>query len=190
MLMKKSNWIILIIFAFVLSSLACNFGFGRPATPEIVVPLTTEAINVPGIDQPGANEEAEIQGMTPIVVTEEQLRALIEGELQQRIGDQISNLQVLLRSGQIQILGDVNTQGISAPVKVVIDVSVDPMGRPTLSIISSNIGPFPVPGDLVEEVETLINQAFKEKVISLAPNMHIDDIVIQNGVMTIFGHSK
>jgi hypothetical protein len=95
-----------------------------------------------------------------------------------------------LRSGQIQILGDVNTQGISAPVKVVIDVSVDPMGRPTLSIISSNIGPFPVPGDLVEEVETLINQAFKEKVISLAPNMHIDDIVIQNGVMTIFGHSK
>jgi len=47
-----------------------------------------------------------------------------------------------------------------------------------------------VPADLVDEVETLINKAFKEKVIALAPNMHIDDIVIQNGVMTIYGYSK
>jgi len=72
----------------------------------------------------------------------------------------------------------------------VIDVSVDPVGRPTLSIISSNIGPFPVPGDLVAEVEAVVNKAFQDKVIALAPNMHIDDIVIQNGVMTIYGHPK
>ena len=183
--MKKSNWIILIIFALVLSSLACNFGFGRTPVPATEIPITTEALAVPGI-----NQEADFAGMKPIVVTESQLLALMEDELQDRIGDQISNLQVLLRSGQIEILGDVHTQGISAPVKVVVDVSVDPVGRPTLNIISSNIGPFPVPADLVDEVETLINKAFKEKVIALAPNMHIDDIVIQNGVMTIYGYSK
>ena len=147
-------------------------------------------MSVPGINQPGQDPEADFQGLEPIVVTESQLLALMEDELQERIGDQISNLQVLLRSGHIQILGDVNTQGISAPVKVVIEVRVDPVGRPTLNIISSNIGPFPVPGDLVNEVETLINNAFKEKVVALAPNMHIDDIVIQNGVMTIYGHSR
>jgi uncharacterized protein YpmS len=188
--MKKSNWIFLIIFALMLSSLACNFGFGRTAVPETEIPITTEVLSVPGINQPGQDPGADFQGLEPIVVTESQLLALMEDELQERIGDQISNLQVLLRSGQIQILGDVNTQGISAPVKVVIDVRVDPLGRPTLSIISSNIGPFPVPGDLVDEVETLINNAFKAKVVALAPNMHIDDIVIQNGVMTIYGHSR
>jgi hypothetical protein len=47
-----------------------------------------------------------------------------------------------------------------------------------------------VPGDLVAEVEALVNKAFQDKVIALAPNMHIDDIVIQNGVMTIYGHPK
>jgi hypothetical protein len=83
-----------------------------------------------------------------------------------------------------------NSQGISAPVKVVIDVNVDPVGRPMLSIISSSIGPFPVPGDLIAEVEVLINKAFQEKVLALAPNMHIDNIVIENGIMTIYGHSK
>lgn len=183
--MKKSYWIILIIFALTFSSLACNFRFGRTGVTTTEVPIETDVLAVPGL-----NQEADFAGMTPIVVTESQLLALMEDELQARIGDQISNLQVLLRSGQIEILGDVHTQGISAPVKVVVDVSVDPLGRPTLDIISSNIGPFPVPGDLVDEVETLINKAFKEKVIALAPNMHIDDIVIQNGVMTIYGHSK
>jgi|GEM_PF-1876513 len=188
--MKQLNWIVLIIFALVLSSLACNFGFGRPATPENDVPLATEALSVPGVNQADPNPDTGFQGLEPIIVTEAELTGLMEEELQQRIGDQISNLRVDLQSEQIHILGDVNTQGIAAPVKVVIDVSVDPVGRPTLNIISSNIGPFPVPGDLVAEIEVLINKAFQEKVIALAPNMNIDDIVIQNGVMTIYGHSR
>jgi len=188
--MKRLHWIFLIIFVLVLNSLACNFGFGRPATPEIEVPVTTEALAPPGSNQPAPNQGAVYQGMEPLVVTKGQLLALMEQELQPRIGDQISNLQVNLRSDQIQILGDLKSQGIAAPLKVVIDVSVDPVGRPTLSIISSNIGPFPVPGDLVAEVEALVNKAFQDKVIALAPNMHIDDIVIQNGVMTIYGHPK
>jgi len=188
--MKQLNWIVLIIFALVLSSLACNFGFGRPATPENDVPPANEALSVPGVNQADPNPDTGFQGLEPIIVTEAELTGLMEEELQQRIGDQISNLQVDLQSEQIQILGDVNTQGIAAPVKVVIDVSVDPVGRPTLNIISSNIGPFPVPGDLVAEIEVLINKAFQEKVIALAPNMNIDDIVIQNGIMTIYGHSR
>lgn len=186
--MKKKNWIVLIIFALVLSSLACNFGFGRRSTPENSAQLTAEAAatnNQFGSDSGVAEGQQE-----PITVTEAQLLDLMQGELQKRIGDQVSNLQVYLRDGQIQILGDVNTQGISAPVKVIVDVRVDPVGRPSLQIISSNIGPFPVPGDLIDEVEVLINKAFQEKVITLAPNMHIDNIVIQNGTMTIFGHQK
>ena len=188
--MKQLNLMVLIIFALVLSSLACNLGFGRPATPGIEVPVLTEALDVPENNQSEPNQDTQIQGMAPLEITESQLASLMGEELEQQIGDQISNLQVYLRSGQIQILGDLNSQGISAPVKVVIDVNVDPVGRPMLSIISSSIGPFPVPGDLISEVEVLINKAFQEKVLALAPNIHIDNIVIQNGIMTIYGHSK
>ena len=188
--MKQLHWVVLIIFALVLSSLACNFGFGRRATPEIDGPLATEAEEIPGINQPGLESQGDFDGLEPIRVTESQLLTMMEERLEQQIGDQITNLAVYLRSEQIQILGDVNTQGISAPVKVAIDVSVDPVGRPSLEVISANIGPFPVPGDLVAEIESLMNTAFQQKVIEMAPNMHIDDIVIQNGVMTIYGHSN
>lgn len=186
--MQKKNWIVLIIFALVLSSLACNFGFGRRSTPDNSAQLTAEAEAVN--NQSGSDPVFGEGQLEPLTVSEAQLLDLMQRELEQRIGDQVSNLQVNLREGQIQIIGDVNTQGISAPIKVVVDVRVDPVGRPSLEIISSNVGPFPVPGDLIDEVELRINKAFQEQVISLAPNMHIDDIVIENGTMTIFGHKK
>jgi hypothetical protein len=75
-------------------------------------------------------------------------------------------------------------------VKVIMDVSIDPTGRPNLHVVSSSIGPFPVPGDLISEVEVLMNKAFQEKIQSLAPNLHIENIVIENGKMTIYGSTK
>ena len=59
-----------------------------------------------------------------------------------------------------------------------------------MKVVSSSIGPFPVPGELISEVELLMNQAFQEKVESMAPNMHVESIVIENGTMTIIGRSK
>ncbi|MGB5846252.1 MAG: hypothetical protein WBG94_17550 [Anaerolineales bacterium] len=189
-IMKQYKMMVLIIFVLVLSSLACNLGFGKPATPEFELPVITQALDNSANNLAGPGLDTEIQGIPHLEITENQLASLMEDELEQRVGDQITNLQVYLQNGQIQILGDLNTQGISAPAKVVFDVSIDPVGRPILSIISSSIGPFPIPGDLVAEVEVLINKAFQEKVLTLAPNMHIDNIVIQEGIMTIYGHSK
>jgi uncharacterized protein YpmS len=188
--MKRLNLLALIIFVLALSSLACNLSFGRPATPEPEIPITEAAVESSGNDLAGTNQDTESQGIAPLVLTENQLTSLMVGELEQQVGDQVTNLHVYLRSGQIQILGDLDSQGISAPVKVVIEVSVDAIGRPILDIISSNIGPFPIPGDLVAELDLLINKAFQEKVQTLAPNMHIENIVIQNGIMTIYGRSK
>jgi len=135
-------------------------------------------------------QEAETSGMIKLEVSETQLTSLLGGELEKRVGDQITNLQAYLRDGQIQIFGDLDSQGITAPVKVIVDVSVDPAGRPILHVVSSSIGPFPVPGDLISEVEVLMNKAFQEKIQSMAPNLHIESIVIENGKMTIYGSPK
>jgi len=185
--MKQINFIVLIIFALVLSSLACNLSFGKPASGLSEVPVVTATVeeNVAGLKQ-----DTGAPGLAQFEITESQIADLIDNELQQNIGDQISNLQVYLRSGQIQIIGDLESRGISAPVNVIIEVNVDPVGRPRMDIISSSVGPFPVPGDIVDEVELLVNKAFQEKILSLAPNLHIDDIVIQNGNMTVYGHPE
>jgi uncharacterized protein YpmS len=179
--MKQLKIVPIIIFVLVLSSLACNLSFGRQATPEPLNPLTSEGV------ESGAESAEETSGMIVLEVSETELTSLLVGELEQRVGDQITNLQAYLRDGQIQLLGDLDSQGITAPVKVIVEVSVDPAGRPNLHVVSSSIGPFPVPGDLISEVEVLMNKAFQEKIQSLAPNLHIENIVIENGKMTIYG---
>jgi uncharacterized protein YpmS len=188
--MKSFKVIPLIIFVIALSSLACNFGIGGWKTPEEMIPVTTEAVESLQESAEEAVEGAIQNGNIEIVITEAQLTSLLTFELGERAGDQISNLQVLLRNGQIELFGDVDTQGISATVRVIVAVTVDPVGRPILEVVSSNIGPFPVPGELVSEVEVIMNKAFQEKIESMAPNMHVDSIVIENGTMTIIGRSK
>jgi uncharacterized protein YpmS len=186
-MIKNLKWILFIIFVFALSSLACRLGLNPPAEQENQEPVATAMVQE---SSPVENQTDNSGEPAPLEVHEAELTELIDNELRKRIGDQFSNLQVYLRDGQIQISADMDSQGISAPVRVVMEVSVDPIGRPQLSIISSSIGPFPVPGDLIDEVERLVNQAFREKIQSLAPNMHIDQIVIDRGMMMIYGHSK
>lgn len=188
--MKRMNLMVLIIFALVLSSLACNLSFRQSASSEIEQEIPLQGDNNPQIYAGEPSQDPGFMESPPLQITEGQLADLMQKEINQRIGTQISDLQVYLRSGHIQVLGDLATQGISAPVKVAIDVDIDPVGRPNLNIISSSIGPFPVPGDLIAEVEVLINEAFKEKVYSLAPNLHIDNIVIENGIMAIYGRAN
>lgn len=159
-------------------------------TPEPLIPLTSEEVESAAESAEETFQEAETSGMIKFEVSETQLTSLLGGELEKRVGDQITNLQAYLRDGQIQIFGDLDSQGITAPVKVIVDVSVDPAGRPNLHVVSSSIGPFPVPGDLISEVEVLMNKAFQEKIQSMAPNLHIESIIIENGKMTIYGSTK
>jgi len=158
-------------------------------TPE-PFPLSSEEMGSVAESAGETFQGAENSGMIELEVSESQLTSLLVGELEKRVGDQITNLQAYLRDGQIQIFGDLDSQGITAPVKVIMDVSIDPAGRPNLHVVSSSIGPFPVPGDLISEVEVLMNKAFQEKIQSLAPNLHIENIVIENGKMTIYGSTK
>jgi uncharacterized protein YpmS len=188
--MQKLKVFPLIIFVFVLSSLACNLSFGRQATPEVEIPVTTEAVESLQESAEEAQAESPPSGRIEFVITEAQLTSLLTSELAERAGDQITNLQVFLRDGQIQIFGDLDSQGISAQVKVIVAVEVDPAGRPILNVVSSSIGPFPVPGELIAEVELMLNKAFQEKIQSMVPNMHVESIVIENGTMTIIGRSK
>jgi uncharacterized protein YpmS len=155
-----------------------------------VIPVTTEAVENLQSSAGGALDDALQGGDIEFAITEAQLTSLLAFELAERAGDQISDLQVFLRDGQIQLYGDVDTQGISAQVRIFVAVSVDPVGRPVLEVVSSSIGPFPVPGELISEVEVIMNEAFQEKIESLAPNMHIESIVIEDGTMTIIGRSK
>ena len=188
--MNRYKLLPLIIFLLMLSSLACTLNFWRTATPESVIPVTTEAVERLEETAQGVFQEAQTNEEINLVITEAQLTSILAFELDERAGEMINNLQVFLRDEQIHMTGDVNTEGISAPVKATVEVSVDLAGRPILNVVSANVGPFPVPGDLVSEVEVTINKAFQGQIKSMAPDMHVERIIIDNGKMTIIGRTK
>jgi hypothetical protein len=97
---------------------------------------------------------------------------------------------VRLRDGQIQLSGDVDSQGISAPAEIDIGVSVDVVGRPVLNVVSAKVGPFPVPADMISEFEVILNDSFRDQIESMAPNLHVESILIADGTMTIIGRTK
>jgi hypothetical protein len=174
----------------MLISLACNISFWRTATPEYVIPVTTEAVESLEETAQWVFQEAQTSGEINLVISEAQLTSIFTFELEERVPGMVNNMQLFLRDGQIQMTGDISSESISAPVKAILEVRVDPLGRPILNVLSANIGPLPVPGDLVSEVEAIINQAFQNQIKSMAPEMFIEKIVIENGKMAITGRAK
>jgi hypothetical protein len=187
--MKKRNWIPLIIFALTVSSLACSWGFRRNSSQESEDPAATEELNIQN-DALEDFQEPEDVGELQIAITEAQLTSLLFLQLERVAGGAVSDLQVYLRDGIIEATGRINQNGFLLPVRVVVDVGVDVIGRPVLSIASATAGPFSVPGDMVSDIEVAMNNAFRDEIESMAPNLQIETIVIEDGVMTLSGRKK
>ncbi len=188
--MKRKYWLWILLLVLAAASLACNLGRKGVKTPEPTIPVSTEAVQ--GLEATVQNTYNEMQqtGAINLTITEEQLTSLLAFELVDTAGSAISNPQVRLRDGQVEITADLKSDDFSAQAKVVADVNIDSGGKPSLDVVSANIGPIPLPEQLVKEVENQLNQAFIGQIAMMAPNLFIESIVIENGTMTITGHTQ
>lgn len=188
-MMKNLKTLLIILSVLVVVSLACNMG-RRAATPLPTVPVSTEAVEDLEQSVEEAFQEAEASGEINLVITEAQLTSAIAFELEKNGTNSLSDLQIRLQDGQIQMTAAVDASGLSATASVILEVSVDPAGRPVLSVGSANLGPFPVPEDLVSEIEVQINQAFQDQIDEMGPDIFIESIVIEGGAMRITGRTN
>jgi hypothetical protein len=100
----KNIQIILVICALTAASLACTMNIGGPATPDRTIAVSTEAVG---------NLETQVQqalqssqdGQVTFVITEEQLTSLLAEKLQSNPDALITDPQVYLSDGTIQIFG-------------------------------------------------------------------------------------
>lgn len=173
--------------ALVLASLACSLPFVSPETPAPPIPVTTEAVEQLEETLEGAARQAQQEEAVTIQVDEAQLTSWAAFELAESGEETIRDPQIYLRDGQIQVFGTVERQGIAAPAKVTMTVAVDEEGRPNLEVVSASLGPFPIPGQVIDDLEANLDQVFSEQIQSLAPNTRIETITIEDGRMTITG---
>src|SRR5512147_151176 len=118
-LMKVNRLIFLAIASLLFASLACNFGgFAPPAAPTAAptpIPVSTQAVQSLELTAQAAAKQAQTSGKVTLTMDEAQLTSLVALELQKQSNPEISEPQVLLRDGQVQLLGNVHQAGITAP---------------------------------------------------------------------------
>jgi uncharacterized protein YpmS len=188
--MQKKYQFLSIIVALAVVSLACNLSIFSPKTPAPPIPVTTEAVQSLEETAQDAFDGVQQGESVSLVITETQLTSLIALKLQETGYQTISNPQIYLRDGKIQVFGTVKREDLEAIAEVVLAVVVDSAGQVNFDIESAKLGPVPLPESLTSQLETSLNVIFQQQIAALAPNMIIESIQIADGQMTIEGRQR
>ncbi len=131
------------------------------------------------IPQPGSLSSA--------TITEQQITSWLAMEMRNNPDLPLSEVQVYLRGGQIQIWGMVNGSASSTSALLVGTVSIDSDAQPVFTLESMQVGQQTVPNILLSQAETWLNEMLAEKISSEIPGLRLMNINVTNGLITVSG---
>lgn len=173
-----------------LASLACSIFVGGPAYPPAPVPVSTEAVQSLHDQIRQSIDEGAATGTVTFKITEEQITSYLTFLLQSQSNPVVTDPQVLLRDGQIQVFGKVQQGILVANISLAANVSIDDQGQPKIEITQTDFGPLPAPQGLNDAAGALIAEAFTGSLGPVATGFRLQNITIADGVMTISGRIK
>lgn len=189
--MKKRQFRFLIgMFSLLLASLACTINAGGPDYPETRVPVSTESATSLAEQVKAAQTAAAQSGTLVLSVSESQLTSLLAAKLAQDPSPLLTEPQIYLRDGQIQVYGKASQGPVQVNVRIVISASVDANGQPVIAVLSTDLGPLPAPEGLNKTITTLMKEAFTGALGPAAIGFRLENITIADGWMTLSGRIK
>lgn len=195
--MNKSSSLFLFLATLVLTVIACNVFVGGPDySDRAPIPVSNEAAKSLKEEIKRAFEAGAATGEVTIHVTETQItsvlaqRLITDRNLQQDRKPLITDPQVYLRDGQMQIFGKTQQGMFNANIGIIVSVGVDANGNPKIEIVSADFGPLPAPEGLNAAISAMIEEAYTGSIGPVATGLRIRTISIADGVMTITGRIK
>ena len=196
--MKRNNISLpLFLFVLMLTSLACTISIGGPDySDRPAIPVSTEAAESIKDEIKRALDAGLQTGEVTIAITETQVTSLLamrlqtDQTLQQNSEPIITDPQVYLRDGQMQIFGKTHQGMFTANIGIVVSVSVDETEKPKIEIVSADFGPLPAPAGINNAVSAMIQEAFTGSFGPVATGIRVQSITITNGIMYIVGRIK
>jgi hypothetical protein len=188
--MNKNYKYLLLVAGLIFASLACNFGTRSSQLSQTPIPEPTQVIDSLEENPDQVLRDSENPEEVTLSITEGQLTSLVANEIQGQDDYPIKDPQVHLQDGQIRFTATVVQQNLSLPAEVVMTIQPDSSGHPQVDVVSAKIGPLPLPGKTVDDLESGLNSAFANEIESEVPNIRIENIIIANGVMTITGKAR
>jgi hypothetical protein len=188
--MSRNKSIIHISLIVLVMTMACMISVGGPDYPEATIPVSTEALTSLQGQIQTAVAAGTATGQITLFVTESQITSILAENLSSQENSFITQPQVYLKDGQVQIFGTAVSGYFKATVSVIMTASIDPEGKLLLELTSANFGPLPVPDGLKEVMTSLVTEAFTGSLGPYATGFQLQSIVIAEGAMMIVGVLK
>ncbi len=195
---KKQLALPVFLLILILTSLACTIFVGGPDYSSLPpIPVSAEAAQSIKDEVKRAFEAGAETGVVTINLTETQITSYLAQRMQTDPSLQqsdkkplITDPQVYLRDGQMQIYGKTQQGIFTANIGIIVQVGVDANGQPLIEITSADFGPFDAPEGLKNALTAMIKEAYTGSIGPVATGLRIESISIANGVMTITGRIK
>ncbi len=195
--MKKKQPLLLFLITLILTSLACTVFVGGPDySDRAPIAVSTEAADSLKEEIKRAFEAGATTGEVTINITETQITSVLalrlqtDPNMQQDSKPLITDPQVYLRDGQMQIFGKTQQGMLAANIGIIVAVGVDENGKTKIEIVSADFGPLPAPEGLNNAISAMIDEAFTGSVGPVATGLRVQSISIVNGIMTITGRIR
>jgi tetratricopeptide (TPR) repeat protein len=125
--------------------------------------------------------------LSSITITEQQATSWLAMELKETSDLPLSDVQVFLRNGQVQVWGMVNGSADSTSVLIVAEIKIDNNQQPYFVIESMQIGTQVVPDVLLGQMEAWLNQMLIENINEQLPGLQMMNVNVVNGLITVSG---
>ena len=196
--MKKIRGLPLFLTILLLTSLACTIFVGGPDYSSLPpIPVSAEAAESIKAEIQRAMQAAAESGVITVNLTEPQITSYLAARLQTDPSLQqsdkkplITDPQVYLRDGQMQIYGKTQQGMFTANIGIIVNMGVDVNGQPQIDVVSADFGPFPAPEGLKDALTAMVREAYTGSLGPVATGLRIEAISIANGVMTITGRIR
>lgn len=195
--MKKPNSLLIFLSTLILTSLACTVFVGGPDySDRAPIPVSNEAAESLKEEVRRAFESGLQTGEVTINITESQITSILalrlqtDQNLQQDSQPLITDPQVYLRDGQMQIFGKTNQGMFAANIGIIVSVGVDETNRPKIEIVSADFGPLPAPDGIKNAISTMVEEAYTGSLGPVATGLRVESISISNGIMTVVGRIR
>ena len=187
----------IVLLTLILTSLAFTMFVGGPDYSTLpTVPISTDASQSIQDEIQRAFQEGMTTGIITLNFTEPQLTSFIasrlqtDPSLQQNNQPLITDPQVYLRDGQMQIYGKTQRSMFTANIGIIVSVGVDEAGQPKIDIVSADFGPLPAPEGLRDTIAAMVREAYTGSLGPVATGLRIETITIADGIMTISGRIR
>jgi len=188
---KRSVFIFIAVTFLILVNISCSL-FNQKQSSYDGDPITGSKEDIQKLEKDLQKAIATLQsgGSVELVITEAQLTSVVATEMSSLASDTVTDLQIRLMNGHMEVSGAIEQSGLSLPMKILINIISDGNGNPQVNIIDASVGPLRLPLDTLDQFTNQLEQAVVSQLSNEDTGLFIESIVVANGYITIIGYPR